>query len=71
MAEYDAKFNESSKYAMHLINTEEHKCEKFENGLWPFLKEGVACFEIQNSAKLLHQAQVVEKLHGGPIGSKD
>lgn len=71
MAECDVKFNESSKYTMHLINTEEHKCEKFENGLRPFLKERVACFEIRNSAKLLHQAQVVEKLHGGPIGSKD
>ena len=42
VSEYEVKFDQLSRYAMHLAATEQDKCTKFEDGLRLEIKKGIS-----------------------------
>ncbi|XP_058733135.1 uncharacterized protein LOC131604728 [Vicia villosa] len=62
VAEYAARFEELVQYWAH-YNTEEamtSKCLKFENGLRPEIKQGIACQKIRNYPELLSRSKIYD-----------
>ena len=62
VAEYEVKFDQLSRYAMHLIATEQDKCEKFEDGLWMEIKKGISIWDMHTFADLREAALRTERL---------
>ena len=62
VAEYAARFEELVQYCAH-YNTEEamtSKCLKFENGLRPEIKQGIACQKIRNYPELVSRSRIYD-----------
>ena len=62
VAEYAARFEELVQYCAH-YNTEEamtSKCLKFENGLRPKIKQGIACQKIRNYPELVSRSRIYD-----------
>ncbi|XP_058762909.1 uncharacterized protein LOC131636300 [Vicia villosa] len=60
--EYAARFEELVKYCSH-YNTNEamnSKCVKFENGLRPEIKQGIACQKIMNYPELVSRSRIYD-----------
>ena len=63
VSEYDAKFEELSKFSSYLkYNYDENwKARQWESGLKPKIKNAVAAFEIRDYASLVNKCRIVEK----------
>ena len=62
VAEYEVKFDQLSRYAMHLVATKQDKCTKFEDGLRLEIKKGVSTRDMHIFADLWEAALWVERL---------
>ena len=62
VSEYEVKFDQLSRYAMHLVATEEDKCTKFEEGLRLEIKKGISTRDMQTFGDLREAALRVERL---------
>ncbi|XP_058180038.1 uncharacterized protein LOC131298572 [Rhododendron vialii] len=61
VAEYDAKFIKLSRFAPDLIHTEDAKCRRFQFGLDPDIRAGVATHEAKRYSDLVHKSKISEK----------
>ena len=52
VTEYEVKFDQLSRYAIHLIATEQDKCSKFEDGLQLEIKKGISTRDMHTFADL-------------------
>ncbi|XP_058774901.1 uncharacterized protein LOC131649168 [Vicia villosa] len=67
--EYAARFEELVKYCPH-YNTNEamnSKCIKFENGLRPEIKQGIACQKIRNNPELVSRSRIYDNYNRAKI----
>ena len=62
VAEYEVKFDQLSRYALHLVATEQDKCNKFEDGLRLEIKKGISTRDMHTFADLREAALRVERL---------
>ena len=62
VAEYEAKFDQLSRYAMHLVATEQDKCNKFEDGLRIEVKKDISVRDMHTFADLREAALRMERL---------
>ena len=60
VTEYEAKFTELSRYALHHVQDEKRKARRFEQGLKPWIYQKVAVFELENYAAVVQKALIVE-----------
>ncbi|XP_043710389.1 uncharacterized protein LOC122659330 [Telopea speciosissima] len=58
--DYELKFEDLSKFAPHLVDTEERKARQFERGLRSDLKRIIAAFKCPTYAEVVKRAQIVE-----------
>lgn len=61
LMEYEQKFKELSRFAPHLIDTEERKALVFERGLRLDLKRIVSIFKLKTYSAMLQKAQLYAK----------
>ena len=61
MAQYEAKFNELSRFAPQLIATEEEKALKFQDGLKPYLKSKISILKLGVYLEVVDRALIAEK----------
>lgn len=61
LMEYEQKFKELSRFALHLIDTEERKALFFERGLRLDLKRIVSMFKLKTYSAMLQKAQLYAK----------
>ena len=59
---YEAKFNSLSRFTSRFVATEEDQAARFEVGLNPIIKAGVAPFELKVYRNLVDKALVVEEV---------
>jgi hypothetical protein len=59
--QYEAKFTELSRFAPHMIDTEEHKVDKFLDGLNFNIRERLTTANITEYKNLVHIAEWVER----------
>ena len=62
IAEYEVKFDQLSCYEMHLIATEQDKCNKFEAGLRMEIKRGISAHDMHTFTDLREATLRVERL---------
>ena len=62
VSEYEVKFDQLSRYAMHLVATEQDKCTKFEDGLRLEINKGISTRDMQTFGDLREAALRVERL---------
>ena len=62
VAEYEVKFDQLSRYAMHLVASEQDKCNKFEAGLRMEIKKGISTRDMHTFTDLREAALRVERL---------
>ena len=62
VAEYEVKFDQLSRYAMHLIATKQDKCDKFEDRLRMEIKKGISVRDMHTFADLSEAALRTERL---------
>ena len=62
VAEYEVKFDQLSRYAMHLVATEQDKCNKFEAGLRMEIKKGISARDMHTFTDLREAALRAERL---------
>ena len=62
VAEYEVKFDQLSRYAMHLVATKLDKCTKFEDGLRLEIKKGISARDMQTFGDFREAALRVERL---------
>ncbi|XP_038972524.1 uncharacterized protein LOC120104805 [Phoenix dactylifera] len=61
VAQYAAKFEEMSRYALTLISEDSDRARKFENGLRGRIQQQVAAFELSTYKDVVNKALVIEK----------
>jgi hypothetical protein len=61
VVEYEAKFTELSRFAPHMVDTEEHKVDKFLDGLNFNIRERLTAANITEYKTLVHTAERVER----------
>ena len=61
MIEYNAKFIELSRYALHIVSTESHKARMFEAGLRWNIKNKVDILRLPTHQEVLHAALIAEE----------
>ena len=61
MAQYEAKFTELSRFVPQLIDTEEKKTLKFQDGLKPYLKNKISILKLSVYSKVVDKALIAEK----------
>ena len=59
--EYNAKFIELSRYALHIVSTESRKARRFEAGLRWNIKNKVDILRLPTHQEVLHIALIAEK----------
>ncbi|XP_063947599.1 uncharacterized protein LOC135152058 [Daucus carota subsp. sativus] len=59
--EYLSKFLELSRFAPHQVNTEARKCQRFQEGLKPQIRERVSLLELEQFDKLVGKARIAER----------
>ncbi|XP_057775343.1 uncharacterized protein LOC130994315 [Salvia miltiorrhiza] len=57
--EYERKFTQLARFAPHLVDTDEKKAWRFENGLRPEIGGHLAALNITSYSKILERAQAV------------
>ncbi|XP_043714604.1 uncharacterized protein LOC122662960 [Telopea speciosissima] len=62
---YERKFEELSKYALHMVATEELRAEQFEQGLRPDVRKAVATFQLKTYTEVVQKAQIYEAADKG------
>ena len=68
LVEYERKFDKLSRYALHLVDTEERKARRFERGLRPELYKAVAMFQFSTYSEILQRVQLIAKDYGPEVG---
>jgi hypothetical protein len=61
VVEYEAKFTELSRFAPHMVDTEEHKVDKFLDGLNFNIRERLTAANITEYKNLVYTAERVER----------
>ncbi|XP_063942652.1 uncharacterized protein LOC135150319 [Daucus carota subsp. sativus] len=61
VSEYLSKFLELSRFAPHQVNTEARKCQRFQEGLKPQIRERVSLLELEQFDKLVGKARIAER----------
>ena len=61
LVEYERKFDELSRFAPHLVDTEELKARRFERGLRPDLYNAIAVLPLPTYADILQRVQLIVK----------
>ena len=61
LVEYERKFDELSRFAPHLVDTEERKARRFERGLRPNLYNAIAVLRLPTYADVLQRVQLIVK----------
>ncbi|KAF3434499.1 hypothetical protein FNV43_RR21584 [Rhamnella rubrinervis] len=61
MVAQNRKFDEFSRYAPHLVDTEEHKVRHFEAGLWHDLYKVRAVLQLGTYVEVLERAEIIAK----------
>ena len=61
VVEYEAKFTELSRFAPHMVDTEEHKVDKFFDGLNFNNRERLTAANITEYKNLVYTAERVER----------
>ena len=56
IAEYEVKFDQLSRYTMHLVASEQDKCNKFEAGLRMEIKKGILAHDMHTFTDLREAA---------------
>ena len=60
VAQYEAKFTESSRFALQLIATKEEKALKFQDGLKPYLKNIISILNLSVYLKVVNKSLIAE-----------
>ncbi|XP_017227835.1 uncharacterized protein LOC108203426 [Daucus carota subsp. sativus] len=60
VAEYENKFSELSRFVPHLVDREENRSWRFQQGLKPWIRNRVAILEITSYATMVQKATIVE-----------
>ncbi|XP_028111377.1 uncharacterized protein LOC114309769 [Camellia sinensis] len=60
VAEYETKFTELARFALHLIDTDYKKARKFEGGLRDSILEKINVLKVQKYVDVLDRAIIVE-----------
>ncbi|KAJ4717071.1 Retrotransposon protein, putative, Ty3-gypsy subclass [Melia azedarach] len=61
LIEYERKFEELSRFAPHLVDTEARKARRFERGLKPELRKLISVLELKTYSSVLQKAQILAK----------
>ncbi|KAK4835620.1 hypothetical protein QYF36_012149 [Acer negundo] len=61
LVEYERKFEQCSRFALYLIDTEWRKINRFVGGLKSYIRKHVRVLGLMTYADLLHKAQILEK----------
>lgn len=61
LVEYEKMFEELSRYAPYMNNTEDRKARHFETGLRPDLYRAIAVLRLPTYAELLQRVQLIAK----------
>ncbi|XP_026428958.1 uncharacterized protein LOC113324893 [Papaver somniferum] len=61
VAQYQAKFEELSRFATHLVENEELKAFKFQEGLRPSIKGRLSILKITSYNEIVERAMIVER----------
>ena len=69
--EYEAKFDELSRYAPQVVATDEMRAKHFGWELRPTLKRKVEAFELQTYAAVVAKAQILERGDAGTPKGKE
>ena len=64
VVEYEVKFDQLSRYAMHLVASEQDKCNKFKGGLQMEIKKGISARDMHTLMDLREVALRAERLIG-------
>ena len=62
IAEYEVKFDQLSRYVMHLVASEQDKCNKFEAGLHMEIKKGISARDMHTFTDLREVALRAKRL---------
>ncbi|MCI78924.1 GRAS family transcription factor, partial [Trifolium medium] len=62
VSDYAAKFEDLCRFAPHYntMEAKEDKCEKFENGLRPDIKQLIGFSEIRNFPTLVNKSRICD-----------
>ena len=58
--EYEAKFMELSLFVMELVNTEEKRARRFQQGLRQWIQNWIAVLEVTDYATVVQKETIVE-----------
>ena len=61
VAQYEAKFTELSRFAPQLIDIEEKKTLKFQDGLKPYLKNKISILKLSVYSEVVDKGLIAEK----------
>lgn len=61
VAQYESKFIELSRFALHLFPTEEKLAYKFQAGLKPYLKNKISILELKAFSEVVDRARIAER----------
>lgn len=61
VSEYLSKLLKLSRFATHQVNTEAGKCQRFQEGLKPQIREKVSLLELEQFDKLVGEAKTAER----------
>ncbi|XP_074361423.1 uncharacterized protein LOC141701688 [Apium graveolens] len=61
VSEYISRFLELSRFAPHQVDTEARKCQRFQEGLKPQIREKVSLLELEQFDKLVGKARIAER----------
>ncbi|XP_026451394.1 uncharacterized protein LOC113351666 [Papaver somniferum] len=61
VAQYQAKFEELSRFAIHLVENEELKAFKFQEGLRPSIKGRLSILKITSYIEIVERAMIAER----------
>ncbi|XP_074327575.1 uncharacterized protein LOC141665489 [Apium graveolens] len=61
VSEYLLRFLELSMFAPHQVDTEARKCQRFQEGMKPKIREKVSLLELEQFDKLVGKARIAER----------
>ncbi|XP_074362624.1 uncharacterized protein LOC141702944 [Apium graveolens] len=61
VSKYLSRFLELSRFAPHQVDTEARKCQRFQEGLKPQIREKVSLLELEQFDKLVGKARIAER----------
>ncbi|XP_074362958.1 uncharacterized protein LOC141703305 [Apium graveolens] len=61
VSKYLSRFLELSRFAPHQVDTEARKCQRFQEGLKPLIREKVSLLELEQFDKLVWKARIAER----------